>query len=76
MWTPANRRQYSRIRLRYQTDLTDAEWALIEPLLPQPAALERPRSNPRLSPSLPLRRSRDAPHPPIGTRNMNFGTGS
>ena len=44
MWTPANRRQYSRIRLRYETDLTDAEWALIEPLLPQPAAHGRPRS--------------------------------
>jgi len=27
MWTPATRRQHSRIVTRYQTDLTDAEWA-------------------------------------------------
>ena len=44
MWTPANRRQYSRIGLRYETDSTDAEWALIEPLLPQPVARGRPRA--------------------------------
>ncbi|WP_244470461.1 IS5 family transposase [Microvirga vignae] len=42
MWTPATRRQYSRDELRYDTDLTDAEWALIEPLLPEPHARGRP----------------------------------
>ena len=31
MWTPATRRQHSRDGLRYETDLTDAEWAVIEP---------------------------------------------
>jgi hypothetical protein len=31
MWTPATRRQHSRKALRYQTDLTDDEWRLIEP---------------------------------------------
>ena len=31
MWTPATRRQQSRDGLRYETDLTDAEWAGIEP---------------------------------------------
>jgi hypothetical protein len=31
MWTPTTRRQHSREGLRYETDLTDAEWALIEP---------------------------------------------
>ena len=31
MWTPTTRRRYSRDDLRYETDLTDAEWALIEP---------------------------------------------
>src|SRR5215213_7423730 len=36
MWTPATRRQHSRTGLRYETDVTDAEWALIEPLLPPP----------------------------------------
>ena len=36
MWTPATRRQHSRDGLRYETDLTDAEWALIEPFMPEP----------------------------------------
>ena len=43
MWTPTTRRQYSRDGLRYETDLTDAEWALIEPLLPEPNERGRPR---------------------------------
>ncbi len=42
MWTPATRRQHSRDHLRYETDLTDAEWALIEPLLPAPSRRRRP----------------------------------
>ncbi|MCJ2107208.1 IS5/IS1182 family transposase, partial [Methylobacterium sp. E-041] len=28
MWTSTTRRQHSRSRLRYETDLTDAEWAV------------------------------------------------
>ena len=36
MWTPATRRQHSRDGLRYETDLTDLEWDLIEPLMPKP----------------------------------------
>jgi transposase len=43
MWTSTTRRQYSRDGLRYETDLTDAEWALIEPLLPEPCTRGRPR---------------------------------
>jgi transposase len=46
MWTPATRRQHSREGLRYETDLTDAEWALIEPLMPKPLARGRPREWP------------------------------
>jgi transposase len=42
MWTPATRRQHSREGLRYETDLTDAEWALIEPYLPKPRERGRP----------------------------------
>ena len=42
MWTPTTWRQHSRADLRYQTDLTDAEWAVIEPLLPEPATGGRP----------------------------------
>lgn len=46
MWTPTTRRQHSREGLRYQTDLTDAEWALIEPFMPKPRARGRPRAWP------------------------------
>jgi ABC-type tungstate transport system permease subunit len=42
MWTPTTRRRYSRNDLRYETDLTDAEWAVIEPLLPEPPGQGRP----------------------------------
>src|SRR5215204_6594984 len=42
MWTPATRRQHSRAGLRYEPDLTDAEWAVIAPLMPEPAACGRP----------------------------------
>lgn len=42
MWTPATRRQHSRDHLRYETDLTDTEWALIEPLMPKPKQRGRP----------------------------------
>lgn len=34
MWTDSARRQYQRSGLRYASDLTDAEFALIEPRLP------------------------------------------
>src|SRR3954452_10168151 len=46
MWTPTTRRQHSRDGLRYETDLTDAEWALIEPLMPEPNQRGRPREWP------------------------------
>jgi putative transposase len=46
MWTPATRRQHSREGLRYETDLTDAEWRLVEPLLPAPKRTGRPLSWP------------------------------
>jgi transposase len=34
MWTNENRRRYDRSKLRYPSDLTDDEWALIEPEIP------------------------------------------
>lgn len=46
MWTPTTRRQHSRKGLRYASDLTDAEWMLLEPLLPPPCDQGRPRSWP------------------------------
>jgi len=34
MWTDENRGRYDRSKLRYPSDLTDGEWALIGPLIP------------------------------------------
>jgi transposase len=34
MWTTENRPRYNRDKLRYPSDLTDAEWGHIEPLIP------------------------------------------
>jgi transposase len=34
VWTKKNRGQYDRGKLRYPSDLTDEEWAFIEPLVP------------------------------------------
>ena len=34
MWKPEHRRAADRRGLRYPSDLSDAEWALIEPLIP------------------------------------------
>ena len=33
MWTSKNRGRYDRSKLRYPSDLTDAEWGLVEPLI-------------------------------------------
>src|SRR5258708_14630061 len=33
MWTTKNRRRYDRSKLRYPSDLTDDEWAYVEPLI-------------------------------------------
>jgi putative transposase len=43
MWTPTTRRQHSRDELRYGSDLSDAEWAVIAPFMPPPAKTGRPR---------------------------------
>jgi len=42
-WTETTRAQYRRDDLRYASDLTDDEWALIEPHLPLPGKVGRPR---------------------------------
>jgi transposase len=34
MWTTENRPRYNRDQLRYPSDLTDDEWALVKPLIP------------------------------------------
>ena len=48
MWTATTRAQHRREGLRFASDLTDAEWAVIAPLLPAPAHTGRP-------PAWPLR---------------------
>jgi transposase len=44
MWTETTRRQYCRDGLRYASDVTDEEWALIEGSLPPAKRLGRPRT--------------------------------
>jgi transposase len=36
MWTHENRPKYNRDHLRYPSDLTDDEWALVKPFIPPP----------------------------------------
>ena len=46
MWTPTTRRQHSRAGLRYGSDQTDAEWAVLAPFLPAEAGCGRKRAWP------------------------------
>ena len=46
MWTPTTREHYSRRSRRYQSDVTDEEWRVIEPYLPPAKATGRPRGWP------------------------------
>ncbi len=43
MWKPEHRRAAERPGLRYPSDLTDAEWALVAPLIPPARRGGRPR---------------------------------
>ena len=43
MWKPEHRHAAERRGLRYPSDLTDAEWALIEPMIPPAKHGGRPR---------------------------------
>jgi putative transposase len=53
MWTATTRAQHMRDGLRFASDLTDAEWAVLEPLLPRPSSVGRP-------PRWPMREIADA----------------
>ena len=44
MWTSENRPKYNRDKLRYPSDLTDAEWSHIEPIIPPAKRGGRKRS--------------------------------
>ena len=35
MWTVENRPRYDRSKLRYPSDVTDAEWLVLKPLIPK-----------------------------------------
>ncbi|MCJ2007675.1 transposase, partial [Methylobacterium sp. J-092] len=41
MWTPAARAELARESLPYATNLSDAEWAVLAPLLPAPSSTGR-----------------------------------
>lgn len=43
MWKPEHRLAAQRIGLRYPSDLTDAEWAVAEPMIPPARSGGRPR---------------------------------
>lgn len=43
-WTEVTRPHYVREGLCYASDLTEAEWWLIEPLLPPPSPIGRPQT--------------------------------
>ncbi len=43
-WTETTRAKYRRDHLRFASDMTDEEWALIEPLMPRPAGMGRRRT--------------------------------
>ena len=43
VWTDENRARYDRRGQRYPSDLTDAEWIILEPLLPVAQGCGRPR---------------------------------
>ncbi|WP_025291880.1 IS5 family transposase [Sphingomonas sanxanigenens] len=46
MWTDTTRALHARSGLALPSDLTDAEWAVLEPLLPAACAVGRPRKRP------------------------------
>ena len=46
MWTDTTRAQYARAKLVLPSDLTDAEWAVLEPFFPPPSNVGRPRKWP------------------------------
>ncbi len=43
-WTEITRKDYERRGGRYASDMTDREWALIEPLMPSRKPTGRPRT--------------------------------
>ena len=46
MWTDTTRAHHARAGLALPSDLTDAEWAVLEPFFPPPSHVGRPRKWP------------------------------
>lgn len=46
MWTDTTRSQYARTELALPSDLSDAEWAVLEPFFLSPLHVGRPRKWP------------------------------
>jgi len=42
-WTATTREHYARCEGRYASDCTDTEWAIVEPFMPRPCRVGRPR---------------------------------
>jgi hypothetical protein len=53
MWTGKNRGRYDRSKLRYPSDLTDDEWAHVEPLIPPAKRGGNKSSRPRNMATVP-----------------------
>jgi transposase len=43
-WTEITRPQHQRASQRCASDMTDAEWAIVAPFMPEPSRLGRPRT--------------------------------
>ena len=46
MWTDTTRAHHARAGLALPSDMTDAEWAVLEPFFPPPSHVGRPRKWP------------------------------
>ena len=44
-WTETTRSHYERGHDRYASDYTDTEWVIIEPFMPAPSRIGRPRKS-------------------------------
>jgi hypothetical protein len=44
-WTETARREHDRSGLRYASDCTDEEWAVVRPLLTRTSRMRRPRKH-------------------------------
>jgi len=42
-WTKTTRQHYARVGALYASDCTNAEWAIVEPFMPPPSGVGRPR---------------------------------